>query len=273
LGLTRVKLFLLLVLVLAPCLTGCSRASEGGGEVGESNPEEATLTVFAASSLTDAFGDLESAFEEQNPDIDVRTNFAASSDLLFQIQQAAPADVFASADEAKMDTAVGQNLVKQPVVFARNSLVVIVPAANPAGIEEFQDLAGADAKVVLAVEGVPIAEYAERVLANADSDYEEGFSQSVLDNVVSREANVRAAAQRVALGEADVTFVYRSDVTEDIKDQVQVVEVPEDLNVVATYPMAAVEQSQNTDLAQEWIDFVLSDEGQDVLEGYGFIPA
>ena len=247
---------------------GCSGASEGGG-----NPEEATLTVFAASSLTDAIGDLERAFKEQNPDIDVRMNFAASSELLFQIQQAAPADVFASADEAKMDNAVEEGLVKQPVAFASNILVVIVPAANPAGIEEFQDLAGANAKVVLAVEGVPIAEYAEQVLANADAVYGEGFSQSVLDKVVSREPNVRAAAQRVALGDADATFVYQSDVTEDIRDQVRVVEVPEDLNVVATYPMAAVERSRNPDLAQEWIDFVLSDEGQSVLEGYGFIPA
>lgn len=171
-GITQLKLFLLLVLFLAPCLMGCSGASEGGGggnEVGERNPEEATLTVFATSSLTDAFGDLERSFEKQNPDTDVRMSFAASSELLFQIQQAAPADVFASADEAKMDNAVEEGLVKQLVAFARNILVVIVPAANPAGIEEFQDLAGVDAKVVLTVEGVPIAEYAEQVLANADA--------------------------------------------------------------------------------------------------------
>ncbi len=263
---------LLYILLLASSLAGCGGGS-GGENKGDSEAESSTLYVFAASSLTDAFGDLESVFEERNPGTDLRMNFAASSDLLFQIQQAALADVFASADEAKMDTAVQQGLVKQPEIFARNSVVVIVPAANPAGIGEFGDLAEADATLVLAVEGVPIAEYAEQVLANADAAYGEGFSQSVLDKVVSREANVRAAAQRVALGEADATFVYRSDVTEDIRDQVQVIEVPEELNVVATYPMAVVERSENPDLGQAWIDFVLSDEGQDVLEGYGFMPA
>ena len=263
---------LLYILLLASSLAGCGGGS-GGENKGDSEAESSTLYVFAASSLTDAFGDLESAFEERNPGTDVRMNFAASSDLLFQIQQAALADVFASADEAKMNTAVEEGLVKQPEVFARNSVVLIVPADNPAGIEEFGDLAGADATMVLAVEGVPIAEYAEQVLANADAAYGEGFSQSVLDKVASREANVRAAAQRVALGEADATFVYRSDVTEDIRDQVQVIEVPEELNVVATYPMAVVERSENSDLGQAWVDFVLSDEGQDVLEGYGFMPA
>jgi molybdate transport system substrate-binding protein len=262
---------LLYILLLASSLAGCGGGS-GGENKGDSEAESSTLYVFAASSLTDAFGDLESAFEEQNPGTDVRMNFAASSDLLFQIQQAALADVFASADEAKMDTAVEEGLVKQPEVFARNSVVLIVSADNPAGIEEFGDLAGADATMVLAVEGVPIAEYAEQVLANADAAYGEGFSQSVLDKVASREANVRAAAQRAALGEADATFVYRSDVTEDIRDQVQVIEVPEELNVVATYPMAVVERSETPDLGQAWIDFVLSDEGQDVLEGYGFMP-
>jgi len=263
---------LLFILLLTSGLAACGGGS-GGENKGDSETRSSTLYVFAASSLTDAFGDLEVAFEEQNPDTNVRMNFAASSDLLFQIQQAALADVFASADEAKMNTAVEEGLVKQPEVFARNSVVLIVPADNPAGIEEFGDLAEADATVVLAVEGVPITEYAEQVLANADAEYGVGFSQSVLDKVVSREANVRAAAQRVALGEADATFVYRSDVTEDIRDQVQVIEVPEELNVVATYPMAVVERSENPDLGQAWIDFVLSDEGQDVLEGYGFMPA
>ena len=263
---------LLYILLLTSGLAGCGGGS-GRENKGDSEAESSTLYVFAASSLTDAFGDLESSFEERNLGTDVRMNFAASSDLLLQVQQAAPADVFASADEAKMDTAVEDGLVKQPEVFARNSVVLIVPADNPAGIEEFGDLSGADATMVLAVEGVPIAEYAEQVLANADAAYGEGFSQSVLGKVASREANVRAAAQRVALGEADATFVYRSDVTEDIRDQVQVIEVPEELNVVATYPMAVVERSENPDLGQAWIHFVLSNEGQDVLEGYGFMPA
>ncbi len=113
---------------------------------------------------------------------------------------------------------------------------------------------------MLAEEGVPITEYAEEVLANANSEDGGDFAQRVLDKVVSREANVRASTIRVALGEADATFVYQSDVTEDIRDQAQVIEIPENLNVLAAYPIATVEGSQNLGWAQEWVDLALSDE-------------
>ncbi len=250
-------------------LAACGGSSGGGG--GEQS-EESMLTVLAASSLTDAFGELEGTFEEQNGGVEVSTSFAGSSELLTQIQQGAPADVFASADEEKMNTALEEGLVAEPEVFVRNRPVVIVPADNPAGIEEFRDLAEADAQIVLAEEAVPIARYAEEALDNADADYGRGFAQRVRDKIVSREANVRASANRVALGEADVTFVYVSDVTEDIRDQVRVVEIPEELNVVATYPIATIEESQNPELARAWVDLVLSDEGQRVLEKYNFEP-
>ena len=250
-------------------LAACGGSSGGGGR---EQSEESMLTVLAASSLTDAFGELEGTFEEQNGGVEVSTSFAGSSELLAQIQQGAPADVFASADEAKMDTALEEGLVAEPEVFVRNRPVVIVPADNPAGIEEFRDLAAVDAQIVLAEQAVPIARYAEEVLDNVDAEYGVGFAQRVRDKIVSREANVRASANRVALGEADATFVYVSDVTEDIRDQVRVVEIPEELNVVATYPIVTIEGSQNPELARAWVDLVLSDEGQRVLEKYNFEP-
>ena len=260
---------LLLACLAVGGLAACSGGSGGGG--GE-QPEGSTLTVLAASSLTDAFGELESTFEKQNQGIEVTTSFAGSSELLTQIQQGAPADVFASADETKMNTALEEGLVTEPDIFVRNRPVVIVPADNPAGIEEFRDLADVDAQIVLAEEAVPIARYAEEVLDNADAEYGGGFAQRVRDKIVSREANVRASANRVALGEADATFVYTSDVTEDIREQVRVVEIPENLNVIATYPIATIEGSQNPELAQAWVDFMLSDEGQGALEKYKFEP-
>jgi molybdate transport system substrate-binding protein len=212
-------------------------------------------------------------FEEQNPGASVRASYASSSDLLAQIQQGAPADIFASASETQMDTAVEGDLVGEPAVFARNRPVVIVPADNPAGIEEFQDLATADGRYVLAEEGVPIADYAMEILANADAEYGGGFEGAVLDKIVSREANVRAAANRIALGEADATFVYTSDVTPDIEDRVRVIEIPENVNVIATYPIATIAESENSELAQAWVDLVLGEEGQSVLEENGFEPA
>lgn len=259
---------LLLVCFAVGDVVGCGGRSEGGGEQEEGD----TLTVLAASSLTDAFKELESIFEEQNESVDVQTSFAGSSELLAQIQQGAPADVFASADEAKMDTALEGDLVMEPEIFVKNRLVVLVPADNPAGIEEFRDLAVADAQIVLAEEVVPIARYAEEVLENAVTEYGGDFAQRVRNKIVSREANVRASANRVALGEADATFVYVSDVTEDIREQVRVIEIPVELNVVAIYPIATIEGSRNPELAQAWLDLVLSDRGQDVLETYNFEP-
>lgn len=256
----------LFLLCLTVGLLGCS----GGGEGGQQESAGSTLTVLAASSLTDAFGELERAFEEQNPDTDVVTSFASSSELLAQIEQGASADVFASADEEKMDTAVEENLVSEPRTFVRNRPAVIVPRDNPAGIRELRELANPGTSLVLAQDGVPIAEYAKEVLASADAEYGENFEQRVLDNIVSQEANVKASVNRVALGEADATFVYVTDVTPDIQDQVQVIEIPENLNVIATYPIATVGESKNADLSQEWIDLLLSDEGQKVLEKYGF---
>jgi molybdate transport system substrate-binding protein len=272
--LSVMSLLFLLVIGSTFGLTGCGgssvssgRASQGtGGGQGSSG----TLTVLAASSLTDAFGELATTFQEQNPDTEVRTSFGGSSELLAQIEQGAPADIFASADEDKMDTALQLDLVNEPQTFTRNRPVVIVPRDNPAEIHGLQDLANPGTKLVLAQDGVPIAQYAKRILTNADSEYGGNLEQQVMNNVVSREANVRTSANRVALGEADVTFVYITDVTLDIEDQVVVIEIPKDLNVVATYPIATLKEASNPELAQRWVDLVLSNEGQHLLEKYGF---
>ena len=263
-------LLLLFLLALAVSLLGCT----GSEEVQQQQEAEAegasTLTVLAASSLTDAFGELEGTFEQQNPGTDVQTSFAGSSELLAQLEQGAPADIFASADEAKMDTAVNEELVSEPQTFARNRPVVIVPLDNPAGIRQLRDLATPGTRLVLAQDGVPIAEYAKEILASANAEYGGNFDQQILGNIVSREANVRTSASRVALGEADAAFVYVTDVTPNIENQIEVLEIPQNLNVIATYPIAPVKGSPNSDLAQKWVNLVLSDEGQGVLQKYGF---
>jgi molybdate transport system substrate-binding protein len=268
------SLLFLLLTVSTFGLTGCGGDSESSGRTSQGTSGEqgssGTLTVLAASSLTDAFGELAIMFQEQNPDTEVRTSFGGSSELLTQIEQGAPADVFASADADKMDTALQDDLVNEPQTFARNRPVIIVPKDNPAGIYGLQDLAKSGTKLVLAQDGVPIAEYAKKILANADPEYGGNFEQQVMNNVVSREANVRASANRVSLGEADATFVYITDVTPDIEDQVEVIEIPTDLNIIATYPIATLKEATNPELSQRWIDLVLSDEGQRLLEEYGF---
>jgi molybdate transport system substrate-binding protein len=264
-GLVRTKLlFSVVVAALLPVLFGC------GGSGSSEEGEESALTVYAASSLTDAFGELKGNFEEENPGTQVQLNFAGSSTLLTQLEQGAPADVFASADEAKMDDAVSEGLAEAPQTFARNRLTVIVPAGNPAGIESYRDLAKPGITLVLAQDEVPVAQYAKESLTKANAVYGSDFSQRVLFNVVSREADVKAAANRVTVGDADATIVYTSDATPNLRERVESIEIPEELNVVATYPITVLEGARSTELAQQWVDLVLSDEGQVVLESYGF---
>jgi molybdate transport system substrate-binding protein len=265
----------LAILAVAVVLTGCGgRAASGADDEGGGGGGEATLTVLAASSLTDAFGELERTFEEQNPGVEVRQSFESSSTLLTQIQQGAPADVFASAAEEEMEAAVEDGLVAgAPEVFVRNREVVMVPEDNPAEIESLRDLAEPGTKLVLAERGVPAADYAEEILGKADAEYGDGFKRDVLFNVVSREADVRAAVGRVALGDADATFGYASDYTPDIRDRVRVIQIPDDLNIVATYPIATLEGARSPGLAREWVELVVSEEGQRVLEKWGFEPA
>jgi molybdate transport system substrate-binding protein len=250
--------------------SGVGAAADEGGGGGEGS----TLTVLAASSLTDAFGVLEKTFEERNPGTDVRQSFESSSTLLTQIQHGARADVFASAAEEEMNTAVKDGLVAgRPEVFVRNREVVMVPMNNPANIESMRDLARPGVKLVLAEDGVPAADYALEILGKADAEYGSGFKRDVLSNVVSREADVRASVSRVALGDADATFGYASDYTPDIRDQVEVIQIPEDMNITATYPIAVLQDARSTALARKWVDLVKSDEGQRVLEKWGFEPA
>ena len=258
---------------LLAALAGCG-VGGGGAAAGEDEEQGGTLTVFAASSLTDAFGELAGTFEERNPGVEVRQSFESSSTLLTQIQQGAPADVFASAAEEEMDAAVDDGLVAgEPEVFARNREVIMVPEHNPAGIRSMRDLAQPGTKLVLAEEGVPAADYAVEILGKADAEYGGGFKRAVLSNVVSREADVRASVGRVALGDADATFGYASDYTPDIRDRVRVIRIPENLNIVATYPIAVLKDAENPGLAREWVDLVVSEEGQRVLEKWGFEPA
>ena len=259
----------LLVLALALSLSGC-----GGGSAGAGGGERsATLTVFAASSLTDAFGELAKTFEERHPGVEVRQSFESSSTLLTQIQQGARADVFASAAQEEMSKAVEDGLVTgEPEVFVKNREVVIVPIDNPANIGDFQDLARPGIKLVLAEDGVPAGDYALEILRKADAEYGSGFKQEVLSNIVSREADVRAAVSRVVLGDADATFGYASDYTPDIRDKVKVIQIPQNLAIIATYPIATLKDAQSPELAQEWVDLVVGAEGQRVLEKWGFEP-
>lgn len=233
-----------------------------------------TLTVFAASSLTDAFTEIGETFKAANPGVDVAFNFGGSSALATQLSEGAPADVFASANARQMTVAKDAGRIAGAThTFVKNRLILIVPADNPAGIATLHDLANSGVKLVIAAADVPVRDYTNTMLDRlaADANYGEEYRTAFMANVVSEEDNVRQVSAKVALGEADAGIVYRSDVTPDIADQVSVIQIPDALNTIATYPIGITNDSANPELAQAFIDAVLSDAGQDTLVKWNFI--
>jgi molybdate transport system substrate-binding protein len=259
----RVRSLLLLALALAP-----------GKGLAQSNVAS-RLSVFAAASLTDAFRELGKTLERRQPGLRIDFNFAGSQQLALQMEEGAPADVFASADERWMVFARDSGLVAgESRVFAHNRLIVIVPASNPARIGRLQDLARAGAKVVVAAPAVPAGFYTREMLNNLSrsAGFDADFAKRTLANVVSQESNVKGVVVKIQLGEADAGVVYVSDVSPALSRYVRTIEIPEAANALANYPIAVVKNAPNAAAARVFIDLVMSAEGQAVLGKYKFIP-
>ena len=241
-------------------LTACA----GSSGATDNSPHE--LTVSAAASLTDAFTDIGTAFEKQNPAVTVTFNFGPSDGLAAQINEGAPVDVFASASPKWMDAVESDGPgVRARSDFARNKLAIIVPADNPAHIEGVEDLASNGVKLVIAAAEVPAGEYARQILMNA------GVAGRALANVVSNEEDVRAVVTKVLSGDADAGITYITDVTPELAGRITGIPIPDYENVIATYPIAVVSGSKEADLAQRFVDYVLG-RGRQTLARYGFLP-
>ena len=259
-------LVLALVLLAGAACGGdpSSTTSGSGGHGGETSLGK--VTVFAASSLTEAFTELGGVLEQEHPDTRVTFNFASSSDLALQIKEGAPADAFASADPVQMKVVEKEGLAKNPVVFATNKLVVLVPSDNPAGIQRPQDLAKSGVKLVLAAPEVPAGSYARQAFEAL------GVAKEVEANVVSNEDDVKAVVTKVSLGEADAGVTYVTDATADLEGKVEAIEFPADANPTATYPITALIDAPNPEGAEAFYDLVLSEKGYEILNSYGFGP-
>lgn len=234
------------------------------------------LTVFAAASLTDAFKQIGQQFGAANGGASVTFNFAGSDQLATQIGQGAPADVFASANKKQMDVVIraGDVISGTEKTFVRNRLVVIYPKDNPAKLAALKDLANPGVKLVLANKNVPVGGYALDFLAKASKlpEYTAAYSPTVLSNVVSYEESVKSVLSKIALGEADAGIVYTTDAATVRDGSVAQIAIPDTLNTIATYPIAATKNAKHADLAKKFVDYVLGPEGQQVLAKYGFIP-
>ncbi len=231
-----------------------------------------TLTVFAAASLTDAFTEIGGAFKAAHPNAVITFNFAGSQQLRTQIEQGAPADIFASANSAEMDSLIADGFIEKGAsqIFLTNRLVVILPSNNPAGLEKLEDLARPGIKLVLADGDVPVGEYARLALDQMTGPFGSGFKDEVLANVVSNEDNVKQVVAKVQLGEADAGIVYTSDAVAE--PELKSIEIPADLNVTAQYPIAPLIRSNRSELAKEFIAYVLSADAQMILKKWGFGP-
>jgi molybdate transport system substrate-binding protein len=247
-------------IVVALVAAGLVVASCGSGGGDSTDSSARGVTVFAAASLTAAFSELGDSFTAANPDVDVTFNFAGSSDLVAQISDGAPVDVFASADLANMAKLTDAGLAtNEPATFATNVAEVIVEPGNPLDITGVADLADGDLVLVQCAPEVPCGAYAERVFANA----------GITVTPSSYEENVKAVVTKVTLGEADAGVVYRTDVIA-AGDSAEGVPIPADVNVVAEYPIAVVAEAPNPAGAQAFVDFVLGSSGQKILAAHGF---
>ena len=241
--------------VLLGTSAGC-----GSGPEGAAGTTGTTLTVYAASSLTSTFTELGKRFEASHDGVTVSFSFGGSSDLVAQIDQGAPADVFASADTATMDRAVAADAVEgDPVAFASNTLEIAVPPDNPARVTSLQDLAEPATKVVVCAPEVPCGAATQKVEEASKVDIEP----------VSEEQAVTDVLTKVESGEADAGLVYVTDV-QAAGDQVEGITFPESSAAVNTYPIAALKDSRNADLAKQFVDLVTGSDGRSVLADAGF---
>jgi molybdate transport system substrate-binding protein len=236
-----------------------------------------TVYVFAAASLTEAFKEMAPLFQAEEPCAELAFNFAGSQKLSQQLQDGAPADVFASASGRNMDEVKAGDLVAEEgsQVFARNGLAVVVCPNSRFNVEKVKDLAQPGVKLVVAAREVPVGDYTDQFLekAAADATLGQSFVDAVKTNEVSFEADVKSVLAKVDVCEADAGVVYESDAFTDKTEGISYFLIPEALNILALYPIAVVKTSANPELAQKFVDFVLSDQGQKILEDNGFLKA
>ncbi len=235
-----------LLLVLAGCTTDA----------------KTELVVSAASSLTNAFGEIETVFEASHPGVDVILNLAGSSTLGQQILQGAPVDVFASADQQNMDDVASAQLLEGTSrVFARNSLTIAVPNENPGDVSGLENFDDPNLLIGVCAAGVPCGDLAREVLAKA----------SVVPMIDTNESDVRALTSKLELGELDAGIVYISDLVGS--SGLEGLEIPEEFNVSTDYPVAVLSRSVHLNLGAEFVEFLLSPDGQEILARFGFETA
>jgi len=258
---SRVSLFIVAAAILAAC--GNSASTAATSPAPSPTPLSGAISVFAAASLTASFNALGTSFEAANRGVTVKFNYAGTPTLVTQIEQGAPADVFASADTTNMDKLTADGFTAgASLVFAHNQLEIVVAPGNPKGITGLADLAKSGLIYITEAPTVPAGKYALQALKTA----------GVTVTPKSLESSVTAVVSKIELGEADAGIVYTTDVTA-AGNKVTGVQIPAAHNVVATYPIVVVKGTTNSAVAYAFISYVVSTTGQSALAAFGFLPA
>lgn len=255
-----------MIFILILVLTGCSQNNEG---LNRSNDAKDQVTIFAASSLTDAVNTISQSYESENDHIDIRINYAGSKTLRSQLENGAQADIFLSANKKHYDALLDQGILSEGREILQNEMVLVLSKEGAEKIKTLEDLTK-DHQLILAEKGVPAGDYGREVICRLGEVYGSDYEGMVLENLASSENNVRQVLMKIVLGEGDAAFVYKTDVSHDIKDKVVVLDIPKDYNVTASYWMGIVNNDMISESVRDCCAYIMADDSCDVFEKYGF---
>ncbi|MCB2297510.1 molybdate ABC transporter substrate-binding protein [Clostridium tagluense] len=258
-----IRIMSIIMSLLLIMLSGGCKSRQGGNAVKQE------ITVFAASSLTESLQEIVKLFEKENPEVKVKLNLDSTSRLRLQIEQGVEGDVFFSANKQHYDALKKEGYITKGQALLYNSMVVILPKNNPAHIEKVEDLQN-KCKLVLALKEVPAGDYARKIIHSLSGSLGAEFEKKVLNNIVSEENNVKQVVNKVVMGEADAAFVYSSDITQSVKDKVEVVEIAPKYNVRAEYFIGKLKAKNENQYIKKIYSFLIGEEAQKIFKKYGF---
>lgn len=265
-------LSLILLLLLSAC--GTSTTGSQGKTSNSSSEPLVSLAVFVGSTFTGPLNDIRATYHDENPNVTITYHYNESPVLEQQLADNVPSDIFIAGDQATMKAASDANLVSAIQVFAKNKLVVIVPADNPMGLHTLNDLANKGVKLDVAPTTVPAGQSGWQLLHNLaqSPDYGVMYEHSVVANIVASDDNAYNIVQKVESGTVDAGIVYATDLTTLDENKVIDLPIPDQVNVFTEYPLALTKSSQHIGEAQTFMDYILSRQGQDILKKYNFLP-
>jgi molybdenum ABC transporter molybdate-binding protein len=237
-----------------------------------STTHQIEMFALVAANATDPFTDLIEEFEQEHPEVNVEATFAGTQIIRTQLEQGANADLFLSADLEHIEAVEEQGLIDEFLPVSNNKVVIVVPKEDRVGVDSLEDLATKKVKLVIGTDTVPIGKYTRQVFENAKATYGKDFPEKVMSNVVSLETNVKQVLQKVSLGEAEAGIVYPTDVTPEFLKKVKIIEIPREYNVVATNYISVPNEAPNKDLAEKFMEMMLSVKGQETFVKYKYDP-